>query len=56
MWGAFDIWAVVVTWRRRWVSLASSVAGDMAWLAALALLGASDVVSVGGILGGVWGL
>ena len=64
MWGAFDIWVVVVMWHRRWVSLASSAAGDMAWLAALAwhcwlsslaLLGASDVASVGGIVGGVWG-
>ena len=65
MWGAFDVWVVVVTWCRHWVSLASSAAGDVAWLAALAwrcwpsslaLLGASDVASVGGIVGGVWGL
>ena len=64
MWGAFDVWAVVVTWHRRWVSLASSAAGDVTWLVALAwhrrpsslaLLGASDVASVGGVVGGVWG-
>ena len=51
-------------WRCRWVLLASSAAGDMAWLAALAwrrrpsslaLLGASDMVSVGGVVGGIWG-
>ena len=64
MWGAFDVWAVVVMWRRRWVLLASSAAGDVAWLAALvwrcrplslALLGASDVALVGGVVGSVWG-
>jgi len=70
MWGAFDVWAVVVTWRRRWASLASSAAGDVAWLAVLAWLGAGDVASsavvvgvvgagdvasVGGVVGGVWG-
>ena len=64
MWGAFNVWAVVVMWRCRWVLLASSAAGDMAWLAALAwrrrpsslaLLGASDMVSVGGVVGGIWG-
>ena len=64
MWWAFDVWAVVVTWRYRWASLALSVASDVVLLAALvwhhqlsslALLGASDVVLVGGVVGGVWG-
>jgi len=59
-----------VTWRHRWASLASSAAGDVAWLAVLAWLGAGDVASsalvvgvvgagdvasVGGVVGGVWG-
>ena len=64
MWWVFDVWAVVVTWRRRWASLVSSAAGDVAWLAALAwrhqpsslaLLGAGDVALVGGVVGGIWG-
>ena len=52
MWGAFDVWAVVVTWRRRWVSLASSAAGDLAWLAALAWCRRPSSSVVVGVVGG----
>jgi hypothetical protein len=55
MWAAFDVWAVVVTWRRRWAWLAWLAAGDVVWLAVLAWLGAGDVASsaiVVGVVGG----